>query len=319
MRAPTGLLGFCLLGMLLAGCAPVTSSSAVSPTESARSSSPASPEACVPHNDTRQPGLGRIDQSGTAQAWVPPGEFIMGSERRPPETVPSWGDFDAEQPAHGVELRCGFWIDVTEVTNEAYEAFVRDGGYENKELWRSEGWEWVQRQNPDRLPAPCVRGEGTQPSHPRVCITWWEADAYATWRGGRLPTEAEWEFAARGPSSLRFPWGEDFDPTRLNMVDARGTAPVGSFPSGASWVGTQDMAGNAMEWVNDWFADDYSSRTPSTDPTGPADGTTKVKKGGWWGGPPYVARSAYRHHVDPPGYQDHHIGFRVVIEDRSPD
>jgi formylglycine-generating enzyme required for sulfatase activity len=89
--------------------------------------------------------------------------------------------------------------------------------------------------------------------------------------------------------------------------------PVGSYPTGASWVGARDMAGNAMEWVADWLDPAYYAKSPASDPTGPPTGTIKVEKGGWWGSNPFAARSAYRHYEDPPTYQDHHIGFRVVV------
>ena len=106
-----------------------------------------------------------------------------------------------------------------------------------------------------------------KPDGPRVCVTWYEAEAYAHWRGGRLPTEAEWEYAARGPESRIYPWGETFDPTRCNLVDSKGAKPVGSYPNGVSWTGLHDMAGNAMEWVADWRGPHEAS--PATDPGGP--------------------------------------------------
>jgi formylglycine-generating enzyme required for sulfatase activity len=145
-----------------------------------------------------------------------------------------------------------------------------------------------------------------------MCLTWYEAEAYATWRAGRLPTEAEWEFAARGPKSTVYPWGDTFENDRTNVVNSLGPTPVGSQPAGASWVGAQDMAGNAMEWVADWLGVDYYRTSPAVDPTGPARGTIKVEKGGWWGSNPFVARSAYRHYEDPPTYGDKHIGFRIA-------
>ncbi len=96
---------------------------------------------------------------------------------------------------------------------------------------------------------------GNVPSNPLAWVTWYEADAYTHWRGVRLPTEAEWEFAARGPGSLAYPWGKDFDGNRANVVDSKDLKPVGSYPLGASWGGAQDMAGNVMEWVQDWLDD----------------------------------------------------------------
>src|SRR5690606_34310947 len=116
-----------------------------------------------------------------------------------------------------------------------------------------------------------------QDDHPKVCITWYEAEAYASWRGGRLPTEAEWEFAARGADSLIYPWGNEWDTTLANVEESEGLMPVGSYPDGVSWVGAQDMAGNAMEWVADWLGSSYRGLLDQTEnPTGPETGRIKV-------------------------------------------
>mgnify|MGYP003382547872 FL=1 len=96
------------------------------------------------------------------------------------------------------------------------------------------------------------------------------------------------------------------------MLDSEGLTAVDAYPEGVSWVGAYDMAGNAMEWVQDWLSRKYYANSPKDDPTGQETGSKKVEKGGWWGSNAYVARSAYRHFEDPPTYQDHHIGFRVV-------
>jgi formylglycine-generating enzyme required for sulfatase activity len=127
-----------------------------------------------------------------------------------------------------------------------------------------------------------------------------------------LPTEAEWEYAARGPESTSYPWGDEFDSTRSNVVGSSGSVRVGSYPNGASWVAAQDLAGNAMEWVQDWLDVNYYQGGAAVDPAGPPTGQSKVEKGGWWGSNLFVARSAYRHFEDPPGYGDKHIGFRIV-------
>lgn len=260
------------------------------------------------------PGQTRTDSRGIEQVWVPAGKFRMGTAEasipalkalNPPRFI--LGELASEQPQHEVRLTAGYWIDRYEVTNDAFSAFVRDGGYRNRSHWSDPGWEWLGGQSTDQLPKACL---GNLPKNPIACVTWFEAEAYAHWRGGRLPTEAEWEFAARGPDSLAYPWGGEFDGSRANVVDSKGLQPVGSYPRGVSWVGAHDMAGNVMEWVQDWLGN-YSAGA-AQDPTGPPGGKVKVEKGGWWGSPFLAARSAYRHFEDPPDYEDHHIGFRVV-------
>jgi formylglycine-generating enzyme required for sulfatase activity len=228
-------------------------------------------------------------------------------ELNPPGFV--FGEFPREQPPHEVRLTKGFWIDKYEVTRKAFRAFVEEGGYSTREYWSDAGWEWLSSQSGISLPRICT---ADTPEIPIVCVTWYEAEAYARWRGGRLPTEAEWEYTARGPQSLVYPWGNEFDRSLCNVVDSQGLKPVGSFPAGASWVGAQDMAGNAMEWAQDWLGE-YPPG-PVENPAGPSTGKIKVEKGGWWGATFFVARSAYRHFEDPPTYGDGHIGFRVASE-----
>jgi formylglycine-generating enzyme required for sulfatase activity len=261
---------------------------------------------------THTPGETRLDPHGIEQVWVPAGIFLMGTEDISNLNPPAWAEHElpSEQPQHEVRLSRGFWIDKYEVTNAAFQAFVEGGGYQKKEFWSENGWGWLSHQDPNKLPIDCITD--AQPDEPRVCVTWYEAEAYARWRSGRLPTEAEWEYAARGPESLIYPWGNIFDNSKANVVNSSGPAPVGSFPAGASWVGAQDMAGNAMEWVKDWLDFNYYKQKVKNDPQGPETGTRKIEKGGWWGSNPFVARGAYHHFEDPPTYQDHHIGFRIV-------
>jgi formylglycine-generating enzyme required for sulfatase activity len=283
---------------------------------------PASPiktntEAPMPATPTATPahaaGEARRDSHGIQQVWVPPGTYTMGSDGSDGLPIPGWaeGEPASETPPHLVEITAGFWLDKFEVTNAAYQAFIDDGGYSNQAYWSADGWDWVTHQTV-QPPRECGSSD---PDLPRACITWYEAEAYARWRGGRLPTEAEWEYAARGPNSLAFPWGNSWDPSRANVVDSRGSMPVGSFPDGASWVGALDMSGNLMEWVADWLGVHYYETSPVQDPTGPESGLRKVEKGGWWGSMAYVARAAYRHFEDPPEYGDHHIGVRVLTPD----
>jgi formylglycine-generating enzyme required for sulfatase activity len=294
--------------LLTAGCRPQPlAPTAFSPRRSVAPTSSLPPER--PQGEVRQ------DAYGIQQVWVPSGHFMMGSDTADGQTVPSWAAREpaSESPQHRVEITAGFWLDKVEVTNAAYQTFIDAGGYTQRAYWSPEGWDWLTHQIA-RPPREC---EGMAPAQPRACITWFEAEAYATWRGGRLPTEAEWEHAARGPDSLAYPWGDVWTSALANVVDSQGSLPVGSFPGGASWVGALDMSGNLMEWVNDWLDVHYYETSPLQDPPGPEGGFYKVEKGGWWGSVPYVARAAYRHFEDPPEYQDHHIGFRVLSPDRA--
>ncbi len=265
-------------------------------------------------------GDSRQDASGIPQVYIPAGCFPMGSTQdqlsaiRQATNPPGWAvrASQNELPQHEVCLTKPYWIDQTEITNAAFDAFVAAGGYDTLDYWSVSGRDWLTGEGRTTLPKNCDGDD--KPNHPRVCVTWFEAEAYAAWRGGRLPTEAEWEFAARGSTGPIYPWGNDWDPTRAHVIDQTSSAPVGTYPLGKSWVGALDMSGNAMEWVADWLDHNYYKSSPKDDPTGPASGDVKVEKGGWWGSNPYVSRSAYKHFEDPPNYNDNHIGFRIVSD-----
>jgi formylglycine-generating enzyme required for sulfatase activity len=165
----------------------------------------------------RKPGIGelRTDGKGIQQVWVVPGAFQMGTsdseaaavrDQNPPAFVV--GELPSERPKHLVRITHGYWIDKYEVTYAAFQAFVADSGYCRTEYWSDEGKAWLAKQNPTAVPFATGREAANQP---RVNITWYEAEAYAHWRGGRLPTEAEWEFAARSPHSFIYPWGNIYD------------------------------------------------------------------------------------------------------------
>jgi formylglycine-generating enzyme required for sulfatase activity len=296
--------------------APATAGPGASPS-TAPSEAPSTPAGTPVDSPDRAAGTARTDAKGIGQVWVPGGVFTMGSEAGS-ATPPSWArtSFRSEHPAHAVAITRGYWIDTTEVTVADFAAFKDAGGYDDEASWSEAGWTWLERMAATPLPKACVVQDADEP---QVCVTWFEADAYARWRGGRLPTEAEWEFAARGPQSSVYPWGNEFDPDKANLDGGTGPVAVGSYPAGASWVGALDMAGNAMEWVADWWSSNYYARSPREDPAGPDTGTIKIEKGGWWGPPDdagaFIARSSFRLDEDPPTYSDHHIGFRIVSDD----
>ena len=216
--------------------------------------------------------------------------------------------YKRENPQHTVTLD-EFWIDQTEVTNAQYRRCVEAGICPE--------------------PSVCKKGEPTfdEPSkadHPVVCVNWEEAQTYCQWAGARLPTEAEWEYAFRGEVRAIYPWGNEFDGSLLNYCDANCsqphaderfddgyslTAPVGSYPQGASWSGVLDMGGNVSEWVSDWLGD-YTSESVSN-PTGPSTGTEKLLKGCSWFSHPTYCRGALRASVDPNTRFDY-LGFRCA-------
>ena len=297
------------IGSMIAAvaCAPPTPSIAPQPGTTAPSAATGLPSDPRPARRARTTTAStRCSSPPGRSAWEPMIPTRSVSSRR---RIWARLELRSERPAHEVTLTSGYWIDTTEVTNAAFADFVADGGYATEAWWSDEGWSWLETQDAAALPDDCV---DPLDDHPRVCITWFEAEAYAAWRGGSLPTEAQWEYAARGPDSRIFPWGDEWDPTKAWIVDATESTAVGSLPEGASWVGALDMSGNAMEWVADWWRVTAYEDAAHEDPTGPALGSAKVEKGGWWGAVPYVGRSAYRHFEDPPTYRDHHIGVRVV-------
>jgi formylglycine-generating enzyme required for sulfatase activity len=253
--------------------------------------------------------------------YVPGGAFQMGSDDDEVDaalemcqayyTTPcerEW--FEVEQPAHSVVL-AGFWIDQSEVTNAQYRRCVEAGACSPP-----------QRSDSDTRDA--YYGDSAYDDYPVVHVAWSQADAYCRWAGGRLPTEAEWEYAARGPEGRRYPWGEEYDGTRLNSCDANcgygwaeeqfddghgDTAPVGSYPDGASWCGALDMAGNVWEWMADWFGEYPAER--QSNPTGPSSGTGRALRGDAADGTRAVSRAAARHGMEPERAYEY-TGFRCA-------
>jgi iron(II)-dependent oxidoreductase len=230
----------------------------------------------------------RTDSKGVVQVWVTPGCFRRGADPARDRHA-LW----FETPQHDVCLSRGFWIDRFEVSNAAFARFVQETG---------------------RRVADPPAGFSA-PDQPRVWVSWKEAEEYARWRGARLPTEAEWEYAARGRANRIYPWGDEWDPKRANTKEAgrKTTLPVDSHPGGASWCGAYHMAGNAWEWTADWYSAEIFRRAERRDPPGPPRGATRVLRGGSWGAPFTSARCARRANGSPE-QRSVAVGFRVVSD-----
>jgi formylglycine-generating enzyme required for sulfatase activity len=248
---------------------------------------------------------------GGALVWVPAGEFMMGGAQ------PAGWDTD-HQTEHPVAIPKGLWIGRCEVTNEQYARFLNEIGAHQDAAdpcpLLDVGSEYSDILLRDEVFVP---REGRE-LHPVMMVSWYGAQRYCEHYGLRLPTEAEWEYAARGPEGRAYPWGDSWDGSRCVDYHHAGkglvkTKPVGSLRHGASWSWALDLAGNVAEWCGDWYAADYYESSPREDPRGPETGDTKCVRGGSWD--PYLSnvqlRCVNRLGLDPRNCLPT-VGFRVA-------
>ncbi len=226
------------------------------------------------------------ETDGMELVYVPAGEFIMGSEN----------GADDESPVHTVYLEA-FWIDKTEVTNSMYRLCVAEGECEQPGI-------------------KIFYDDEAFANHPVVDVTWQDAVDYCTWAGRQLPTEAQWEKAARGTDGRVYPWGNTWDSSLANWAESRAeyrsTSPVGSFEGGASPYGALDIIGNVWEWVADWYDGYYYEISPLENPKGPESGFERAHRGGSWYDYEYNLRAANRDR-NTPHFPDLGIGFRCLL------
>ncbi len=246
---------------------------------------------------------------------IPAGGFTMGSLPGDPNAQ------NDEQPQHAVFLDA-YQISKYEITNAQYRDFMAAGGYAISAYWTAAGWTW---RTAYKITEPLnwysgQNNSGTAyPNYPVNGVSWYEAYAFCCWAGGRLPTEAQWEKAARGISAANYwPWGSASDTSNCNSTNNTppdtftNTSPVGFFSAGQSFYGVYDMAGNVWEWCSDWYSNTYySDSSAASNPAGPATGVQRVMRGGSFYSNFSYCRTATRR-LATPEIRDFDDGIRLV-------
>ncbi len=232
-------------------------------------------------------------KDGSEMTLIPSGEFLMGAGDNDEEAA------DSEKPQHEVHLDA-YYISKYPVTVAQYREFCNDTG---RQMYRTPDWRLM-----DYYPI-------AKDDHPRVTVTWDDAVDYCRWAGGRLPTEAEWEKAARGTDGRKYPWGDDKPHSGYANYSSkwfrRKITPVANYSKGASPYGVLDMAGNVCEWCSDWFSEGYYEVSPGQNPKGPQSGSYRVIRGGCFNSHPNMLRVSARDYNAPNcGFNDR--GFRLA-------
>ena len=234
---------------------------------------------------------------GMEMVYVSAGEFTMGSET-----------YDDEKPVHTVDLDA-YWIDKYEVSNAQYALCVEEG-------------ECTQPSQTKSYTHSNYYGNPEYDDYPVIYVSWHQARDYCQWAGGDLPTEAQWEKAARGTDGRTYPWGDESPTCQLTNFDngtyanpsycVGDTSPVTDYEPGASPYGALNMAGNVWEWVKDWYGEDYYSTSPTNNPSGSTSGEYRVYRGGSWVEFDWYIRAAYRYYGSPT-YTNFNNGFRCAL------
>ncbi len=229
--------------------------------------------------------------------YIPGGYFTMGSDQ---------GKSDA-RPPHKVFVK-GFYIDKYEVTNAQYKRFIDSTGHPAPYL-DPQKYPWAEKYN---------WKNGTYPPGtaqlPVVLVSWDDANAYAQWAGKRLPTEAEWEKAAKGGKNFSYPWGNNWDSGKCNSRESglNKAVRVDAYPQGVSAYGVFNMAGNVWEWCSDWYDPNFYGKSPSRNPIGPYRGATRVIRGGSWDTYGAERLRTFARESQFPSVKSYDLGFRCA-------
>lgn len=278
---------------------------------------------------------------------IPVGSFLMGSTQ---ENIDKLLELDTNIEAKRLQNEIpqrevfmdAYFIDKYPVTNAEFKKFIESDGYTKKDFWSDDGWKYISKTNhseSDDL-KDIVKADNDCPV---TNITWYEAEAFAKWVGKRLPTEAEWEKAARGTDGRTYPWGNEFDKTMLNCSEEehKKATPVSQYSKGKGVYDCVDMVGNVWEWTTDWYDSKYFSSAPNKNPQGPdkaeespyfgkpenvgisiydMDSSTgseeltgcKVIRGGSWNGSGLIHVRCANRDYDEPTFKNDTIGFRCA-------
>jgi formylglycine-generating enzyme required for sulfatase activity len=243
----------------------------------------------------------RKGQDDKEMVWIPGGRFMMGTSDAEVEEYlrqyPSWNWYwyGREKPKYRVTVN-GFWMDVTEVTNDEFSKFVSATEYFTDAEKAEKGWVWTGSKWEERIGASWKSPQGSGSSindkwnHPVVQVSWNDAIAYCKWAGKRLPTEAEWEYAAGGPEHYKWALGNTFDASKYSF-NKSGTEPVGSYP--ANGYSLYDMSGSVWEWVSSLYKP-YPYRADDGRETLNASGSRLLRGGSWYSNNPFNLRAAFR-------------------------
>ncbi|MED5580315.1 MAG: formylglycine-generating enzyme family protein [Nitrospinota bacterium] len=264
-----------------------------------------------------EPKVKKSLSDGSFLVFIPSGSFVIGSNN---------GDGD-ERPKRQIYVN-SFWIDQHELSVGKFARFVIQTRHQTTA--ERKGWSWVWDSSLKKGKGWWRKEKGVNwkkpqgissdwkkmPDQPVSHVTWFDADSYCKWAGRELPTEAQWERAARGDEERMFPWGNERNAKNANLKGTKdgfdGVSPVGSFPQGASVFGVLDMSGNVWEWVSDWYASTHYQKMKLKNPSGPLKGKKKVIRGASWGSKLLWSRVSNRYSRNR-NYRNNKIGFRCVL------